>query len=247
MSRVSRGFHIAGWIIKLLFSLIIGIVIGLLLWRMVISTKVPDSVKVIDGNDRLFAVYNEKGGNPEIFRQEQASITKAEKNYGYFANIDTKIIPDANQIQLLFRYNNSTIRSMAQDYQLAEVPSRSEELFDVTLLLAIDLTPEDASDNDGNHPESVRFVRCHGKISASAEKNMYNYRRFVFDFDETGENLRNLLNSKTLLAVYADVYYVGDLDYNKEPYGTLCLYDYASENIPVKLTGKDKKALGGKQ
>lgn len=243
MSRVSRSFRIVGWVLRILLSLAIGAVIGLLCWRLFVSTSVPANVKTIDANEKLCRAYREAGGDLYMFSQNQTSITRGEKNAGYFSTEDTRIIPDANQIQILFRYNNSTIRSLTEDYALEETPDRSAELFDTSVLLAVDLTPEDDLDNDGNDPESVRFVRCQAKVTASAEKHMYNYRRLVFDLDECGEDLRELLDNGTLLAIYLDVYYVGDLDYEDTPYGVLCLYDYGAETAKVSMTGKDKKAI----
>ena len=112
MSRVSRSFRIVGWILRILLSLAIGVVIGLLCWRLFVSTSVPANVKTIDANEKLCRAYREAGGDLYMFSQNQTSITRGEKNAGYFSTEDTRIIPDANQIQILFRYNNSTIRSL---------------------------------------------------------------------------------------------------------------------------------------
>ena len=114
----------------------------------------------------------------------------------------------------------------------------------LTVLLAIDLTPDDLSDNAGNDPASVRFVRVHAQDAPTTDQTtLYNYRRFVFDVGSSGEDLAALIDSGLLLAVYADVYYIGDIDYDKDPYGVLCLYDYKTETEVVKLTRRDRKAL----
>ncbi len=245
MSRASRAIKKTGRILKWTFAALIAFICGFLLWR-ILSAGDPTSMKVLAVNDSIHAAYEEGGEDLTMFTQEQNSITRAENNYGYFSITNHVFVPKANQVQLVFRYNNSTIRALKEDYALEQTPSRDDTLYDVTLLLAIDLTPEDSSDNAGNDPNSVRFVRVHATCEPTADKaTLYNYRRFVFDLGESGEDLATLLDSGLLLAVYADIYYVGDCHYENPPYGTLCLYDYLSENVPVKLTGEDKRALEG--
>jgi hypothetical protein len=46
-----------------------------------------------------------------------------------------------------------------------------------------------------------------------------------------------------VLAVYVDVYYLGDLNYEAEPYGTICIYDYLAENTYGTLDKKEIAAL----
>ena len=58
--------------------------------------------------------------------------------------------------------------------------------------------------------------------------------RFVFD---------NIDITPDMLYVFADVYYKGDLDYEKRPYGTLCLYDDESEWVTYKLSRAERKML----
>ena len=243
MSRVSRGFRIFGRIVKALFFVLVFSVIFFLIWRVFSSTKPPKSVSGLTVNDDLYEAYLSEGDDLRLWRQSQNTLTRAENNAGYFGASDCVMIPGANQIQLLARYNNSTVRALAEDYQLPSVPSREEELYDVTILLAIDLTPEISEDNAGNDPSSVRFVRLHATSSTPAIKNMYNYRRLVFDCDEGGVSLEELVEKKLLLAVYADFYYKEDIRYEEKPYGTLCLYDYLSETLTDTLEGADKRAL----
>ena len=57
--------------------------------------------------------------------------------------------------------------------------------------------------------------------------------------DENGEPVMRA----EVLAVYVDVYYLGDLDYEAEPYGTICIYDYAAENTYGTLTKQEIAAL----
>ncbi len=242
MSRVSRTLRWTGRIVKFLFFCVIFGVIAILLWRM-FSSSDPDSMSLPAPNEDLAAAYELRGEELSMFRQGQRSITSGEKNYGYFSVTDALFIPDANQIQVVVRYNNSTLRALAEDYGLSQVPDRREDLFDVSLTVATDLTPENAEDNLGNAEGSVAFTRVHPVSVEGDTKNLYNYRRLIFDLEEAGLSLAGLLESGELLAVYADIYYCEDVDYEQTAYGTLCLYDFVSDIDPAKLKGKDIKAL----
>ena len=106
------------------------------LWRAFISTIIPDEVDGLAPNAPLQAAWldaKERGETLQYFTQMQDETTTAEHNYSYFTAREVAFIEDANQIQLLFRYNNSTIRHLVQDYKLPEMPDRTAELYDVTL------------------------------------------------------------------------------------------------------------------
>jgi hypothetical protein len=239
---MSIAFKILKRVIAGLFSLAVFAVIGFLLWR-ILSSGDPKSMKTIDVNDDLYAAYEQKGEDLYVFKQEQRSITSGDRSYGYFSITDYEIIPDADQIQAVVRYNNSTLEATAQDYALGKALEREYDWYDVTLLIAIDLTPDDKSDNSGNDEGSVKFIRCHGRTVLSDTKNMYNYRKMVFDLADADVDISALIDKGLLLAIYADFYYVEDINYDEEPYGALCLYDYKSVNMVVKLESRDIKAL----
>lgn len=239
---MSIAFKVIKKVAVLLFSLLIASVTIFALWR-VFSSGDPKSMKTLNANEALVSAYERDGDGLYMFRQEQRSITSGESNYGYFSITNFVFIPEANQVQAVVRYNNGTLKNTARDFSLDEIPSRDEDIYDVTLLLAIDLTPDTDEDNFGNDPESVRLVRCHGSTVLSDTKTLYNYRRLVFELDDAELDLEELLDEGLLLAVYADFYYVGALDYDAVPYGTLCLYDFKSKDVRVKLEKKDIKAL----
>lgn len=242
MSRASKGFRIAGNLIKFTATAIVAGVIILLLWR-IFSSGTPSSLKAMTPNDSLASAYETYGDDLYIFKQDHKSITTAERNYGYFAITDYYIIPEANQIQLVFRYNNSTIRALAEDYDLHEVPSPEEELYDVTLLLQTDLTPDNDKDNAGNINGTVSYTRLYPTSVERERTNLYNYFRYVFEFDEAQLSLSDMIDNDALLAVYADVYYDQDIDYDDVPYGTLFLYDYKTDVVKQRLSSADKRAI----
>ena len=240
--KMSIAFKIVKRIFVALIALLIGAIIGFLLWR-ILSSGDPSSMKALNANKALYEAYCEHGEELYAFNQEQRSITSTDKNYGYFAITDYAIIPDANQIQTTVRYNNSTLRHTAEDFGLSEVPARDAHVYDVTLLVAIDLTPENTEDNLGNDENSVQLIRCHGSVTLSEQKNLYNFRQMVFDLGTADIDVKSLMESGLLLAIYADFYYAESIDYESAPYGTLCLYDFKSKDIPVRLDKADIKAL----
>ena len=242
MSRASKGFRIAGNLIKFTAAAIIAGVIALLVWR-IYTSGTPSDLKAMIPNDRLATAYEDQGDDLYIFKQDHKSITTAKRNYGYFAITDYYIIPEANQIQLVFRYNNSTIRSLAEDYKLSQVPATDAELFDMTLVLQTDLTPDNDSDNAGDVADTVDYERIFPVSVERKQTNLYNYFRYVFVIDGENGSLSDMLESGELLAVYADVYYNEDINYDSEAYGTLFLYDYKTDVVRQRLSGRDKRAI----
>ena len=83
MSRASRGFRIAGYLIKFAATaLVAGVIIALLL--RIFSSGTPRELKAMTPNDRLAAAYETYGKDLYIFKQDHKSMTTAERNYGYF-------------------------------------------------------------------------------------------------------------------------------------------------------------------
>lgn len=236
MSKVNGG-KVAYYIFKALGLLLVFGTIGILLWRIFTSGD-PASMKTLDANAVLVEAYGKaqaEGREMDMFTQEQpTAITTAEHNYSYFAVSNVVFIKDADQVQLTFRYNNSTIRHLAEDYDLPEIPSRESDLYDVTLWVVYDLTPDVVGDD-----ENVEYVRVRPTVTETKaeQKSLYNYRKFVFDGVEFNAP------EKPILTVYMDVYYVEDVNYEADPYGTLPIYQYIYENQPYTLTDKDVKAL----
>ena len=221
-------------VVKWSISLLLCIICGILLWR-VFSSGDPKEVKYLMGNDALYEAYEEKGKDLVLQYQMQDTITLAEYNRGYFSITQYVFIPEARQVQLVFRYNNSTIEHLARDYGLGAIPDKSEELFDLTLVTTKDLTPDNQGDNENT--ENLAMERYYPTAAIRTETSLYTYYRFVFD---------NVEVTPDMLYVFADIYYKGDLDYEERAYGTLCLYDDASEWVPYKLSRTERKMLKNK-
>ena len=224
-----RKQRIAGFVLKSLVTLLIFAVNALIIWRVAFSARIPDSVGTLHVNDALREAYEQTDGNLTAQYQNQLSQTYGEDNAGYFGVPEYFFLPEANQVQVVFRYNNSTLKHLAEDYGLAEVPAKSGEYFDVTLLKVTDLTPKDESDSE---VESLRIAPSHVTRDTTL---LYTYYRFVFDGVEIDES--------AVCHVYLDVYYLEDLDYGEKPYGALLLYDQLHEWLPFDLSRADKQAL----
>lgn len=217
----------------LLFALIFG-VLGIIFWRFC-SAGIPKKVKSIQPNAVLAQAYAASNGNLTAFRQEQATITRGEKDAGYFSVVSCTFFPEAGQVQLVFRYNKSTLSHLKEDKGLDAVPEKSGTHFDVTLLRATDLTPADKTDNAD--PSAVSTLRIAAEPDVVREETaLYTYFRYTFN---------GVWFADDTAAIFVDVYWLGDLDYSADPYGTLRIWDWESENIPVKLTSSERKSLEG--
>lgn len=227
----------AGKIFKLLFHatsiIIVFGTIGVVLWR-IFMLGTPNEMKYLVPNERLCSTYEENGGELTLYYQEQNTLTRGEENSGYFGAPHVTFIKEADQLQVVFRYNLSTLKHLKEDYSLALTPDRNGEYFDVTVSVSTDLTPDIAEDNSGNDPESVLQTRYYPTTCTTYQNSLYNYVKFVFD---------EICIEEDTLAVFLDIYYNEDIDYGEEPYGALCLYDFKSENVERKLTAQDIKLI----
>lgn len=229
----SKASKITGRIFKLLFILVILAVNGILFWRMC-SMKTPDSMKTLLVDDTLHKAYVESEGKLEMFKQAMSNeekFTTAERNYGYFSIVDVVFIPSAEQLQVVLRYNDSTIRSVANDYGLDEVPSSDTELFDVTVIKTVDLTPDNQKDNGIG--EGISKERIYPSEVVAEHSGIHNYRRFIF----------NGVDASDAEGIFVDIYYIEDVNYDEIAYGSLSVYSCAKENLPISLSADSKKAL----
>ena len=226
-----RAHRIAGRIVKLSLVLFVAAVNAIIIWRVFFSANIPSALNSLVPNSALSQAYETHGKNLHFQYQDQLSLTYSEDNRGYFGIPDYVYIPEANQIQVVFRYNNSTLRHLKEDFGLAEIPDKKSELFDVTLLHVTEIESENASDTAA----TVEKVRIFPSSVSRDTTLLYTYYRFVFD--------GVTINEQTASSVFLDVYYLDSVDYNATPYGTLRLYDHLSEWLPYNLSSADKKAL----
>ena len=237
---------------KFLVLVVVLLVVGTFVWRFSVS-RVPSELTALSPNDALAEAYERHGDALVLLTQEQNTTTRAEKNYGYFTVCDAVFVPEIDQLQLLVRYNDSTLEATEKDYGLEEgALDPSRDWYDITLLVMTDKTPNNAEDNLlkdlGEHRDAIGFVRIQPTaVSGSMHSGLHSYRRLVFDGIDPTET--------EVLAVFADFYFVEDVPYTKadfdvyteEAYGALCLYAYTEETAERELTKKDIAAIVGEQ
>ena len=230
--RPSAG-KIVGNVIKAFLYSIIALIVIFFIWRIWFSTNIPNNVEQLVVTDSLVDAYNKADGELYGFDQDQYTITRAKENYGYFSIEDFVIIPEARQVQIIFRYNNNTIEKIAEKYNLGEITDRSTELFEVTLVKTEDMTPDISTDN---YDESKLIkTRYHASEVIEAQTMLYNYRRIVFENVDIDEDTFGL---------FADIYYVGAVnDYAETADGTLCLYDYQMIRDDYEFESSDIKRI----
>lgn len=224
-----RKPFLVGKIIK--YSLIAFVIAinALILWRVFFSANIPSEIKQLEANAAIVDAYQTYGDNLILQNQDQYSVNYDKGKEGYFGVPQYFFIPEAKQVQLVFRYNNSTLRNLAKDYGLEEIPDKDSELFDVTLLQVVDLTPNDQTD------DQVLKTRIQPTSKTRETTMLYTYYRYVFDNMEVDPSVAG--------SVFLDVYYNADVHYEQTPYGTLRLYDHLSSWIDRDLTAADRKAL----
>ena len=236
MAKPRKSFYL--WIVgKALYWLLgfgIFLMTAFLLWRIYFSGLLPKEMKGLAVNDTLKAAYATYGDDLQLMTQEQSTHTRTESNYGYFAVPRFVFIPEAKQVQVIFRYNNSTLKYTAEKYGLPERPPRGEEIFDVSLVSVYDLTPDDLTDNvDGS--DTLGKTRVAPTSYTVTTTKLYTY--FCYTFDDV------VVEPETI-TVFFDIYYENDVDYSKTPYGTLRLYHNEEVWQTVKMTARDRRALG---
>lgn len=231
--KKSYGLFVAGRILRSLFVLLICVISAALFWRVFLSGRLPKEMRRVAPNEVLHASAG-ADGSLSAFTQKQSTATRGVNNYGYFSVPRFVILPEAGQVQVVFRYNNSTLRATKEDFQLDAVPEKGAEVYDVSLLLLRDLTPENKEDNqDGS--DTLEKVRIAPTSKTVATTGLYTY--FLYTFD--GVTLENVP------VIYFDIYFPNGepVDYSKAPYGTLRIYHEESERIAVSLSSAEKKAI----
>ena len=198
-----RSQRIARRIVKASLALFVVFINAIIIWRVFISANIPKSIDSLTPNEQLSAAYDSMGDELRFLYQDQLSLTYGKDSKGYFGVPDFVFIPDADQVQIVFRYNNSTLRHLAEDFGLPDVPDKESELFDVTLLKVIDLTPENADDSD--NPDAVLKTRIAPTSVQRDTTLLYTYYRFVFDGIHIEED--------EIASIFLDVYYNEALNY----------------------------------
>ncbi len=231
--RKSYYWWIAGKTLYRLLGLGILVMVLFLLWRVYFSDKIPKEMEHLCPNDALAEVYSEKGEAMILRTQEHEMLTRGKTNYGYFAAPRLVYFPEAEQMQVLLRYNNSTLKATEKDFELGERPPQGEIVYDVTLLQIKDLTPDDQTDNkDGS--DTLGENRLAPTSHTVATTKLYTFILYTFD---------HVTVSDDLIVMYLDIYYGGAVDYERDAYGALRVYHKDTPWVDLTLSKEDKEAL----
>lgn len=231
--HMSRGRVIVNRIFFYVFRVLVFGVIALVLWRVLLSDRIPKDAKTLLVNEATYAAYLAEGESLTMYTQAQDEIAVNETEdgvYGLFWVSQTVFIPEADQIQILTRYNNSTLRHIATDFKLQEIPTRESIVADVSLVVTTDPTPLDRDNGD-----EVKTRYTASGAPAVDETSMYNYRKYIFDGVD--------VDPETTVDITVEFYYIDRVDYDKLPYCSLRIFDNEFETDPLSLSKRDKRAL----
>lgn len=186
---------IVGRILKYTALTLIFAIIALLLVRIVIAEYYPTAMKELTPTETLRKAYAENPG-VEIRRQKLA-ISYDNAEFALFMAGHQYYCPEAGELQIALRYNNSALAEVKEDFGLSRLPAPDPDLFDFTLY----------DDNGNRYPLALQI---------SGSRFMYHYYKLGFtgvDFGEATNWIR------------VDIYYKGAVDYEKEPYACILLYN----------------------
>jgi len=184
------------------------IVVGIFLFcamfilRIGLADYYPAEAKAILDNEALKAAYSENGGKaPEAFLQEPVTPYDNKERAHFFFNYFV-YIPDAKQVQLTLRYNNSTLEDIKNDMKLDAIPAADTDELRFYLR---DASGEVYPCTSQKHSEFL----------------IYNYKRLVFDGIDLALNDTEIGGDGYF---YLDVYY-GDADVKTDvPYGSMLVF-----------------------
>lgn len=204
---MGKAKNVAKFTFKTVILAISFFIYAFFIFRLCSTQEAPESVASVVWNDTTRAAYAAAPDEFQILSQEPSTFITEN---GRFWISDVVYLPQAKQLQLTIKYNDSTLKYLRE--ALAKQASGEEDAEPIT---ADDITlPEEpfdytVLDNSGN-----RYTE-HTSI-ADREQN-YNYRRLVFENIDIPE----------YAAYYIDMYYVGAVDYTAIPYGSLLAWNTA--------------------
>ncbi len=223
----------------------IGLIIfinAFLLWRVFFSTAEPSAMGTIAGNSALsdayekylssdmsepFAVYqagkDNIGTDEDWHDQFSLGIGEVKENiFAQFFLTDVVFFPEARQAQVVLRYNKSALEHLAQDYELSPVPAKSDDVFDITLVVYY------KPDGDS----ATKSLRLKATLNESDTSALYSFRQYSF------EGLPEFANISDM---NVEIYYKEAADYTEIPYSVIDIYDSALGTRPYDL---DKNDIG---
>ena len=149
-------------ILKIITALVCISVVGVLVFRMILFSSYPDSVKNIYFNDKLTAYYESADGNIDA-KTQNLRFPYDDEDLGNFFCDHLIVIEDIDQLQITVRYNTASLKRIAEENGVGELNAENETVFTYRL-----------RDNYGR-------VYSVDSPSVFDKRVMYRYARLVFD------------------------------------------------------------------
>ncbi len=219
-----------------------------LLWRVFFSTNEPKAIKTVAPNAALAEAYEKYLANddPEklgfaLYQAGKDNIGTNEdwrypieppvgelkdNDYAQFFLTDVVFFPHAGQAQTVLRYNKSALGILAKDYALEKTPSKSDEVFDVSLVVYYRPTAD----------SEIKSMRLSATLCADDTTALYSFWQFSFEGMPEFESISD---------INVEIYYKGDVDYTETPYAVIDIYDRALGTREYSLDKKDIAAIEG--
>ena len=188
----------------------------------------PKQSKTFVWTENSITAYN---NDPSSFK---AYLYKHPDNFshdGLFSATNVYFVPSIGQFQISVRYNDSTLKYIAEEYKLDKVPTGEQFIYIIT-------------DTYGNTYTDYTITHF--------DKNIYNFNRIVFegiDLNATKNNTtgEEITTEGVEFYLLLNVYYVDDVVLSS-PLGVIPIYDTEFYHEPIDISKnlfKDNKATSG--
>ena len=158
-------------ILKIITALVCAAVVGVLVFRMVLFSTYPDSVKNIYFNDKLTAYYESTEGNIGA-KTQSLRFPYDDEDLGNFFCDHLIVIEGIDQLQITVRYNTGSLDRIAEENGVEALNPDDPAIFSFRLC-----------DNYGRTYASVTSAVFDSRI-------MYRYQKLVFDGVDISEEGR---------------------------------------------------------
>ncbi len=168
----SKRVALIARIIQILIAVVLILVIGLVIARIILFNYYPSSVTDVLYTDALTAYKNANGTADLMTQTNEILYDDADEGNFFFDKLICS--PNANHLQVAFRYNVSLIRALNEEYKTAlDEDADPTELFDIQLVKT----------RDGFEGTGKVEVESVGEMTGVVTDSlmMYKYIKVAFD------------------------------------------------------------------
>ena len=170
MDRTDKILKIVGKVIKIVITTLIFVFIAAFLFRIWTNDYYPKDMKRIRFTDSLVEYYNENSDTFKAYKQK-VRISYDDKEEGNFFASNTIVVPDANALQTVIRYNDAVFERLREKYGIETTELEKTEPFLFSVFAC--------TGSDGNEGyEGVTYLP-----TETVEDTfwMYTYEKLCFD------------------------------------------------------------------